>query len=41
MSQAAVSRPYTPGASISEVTRAKVLEAARKLGYLPNLLASR
>ncbi len=36
VSQSAVSRTFTPGASVSELTRRKVLEAARKLGYRPN-----
>ena len=36
VSQSAVSRAFTPGASVSEPTRLKVLEAARKLGYRPN-----
>ena len=36
VSQSAVSRSFTPGASVSELTRRKVLEAARKLGYRPN-----
>ena len=39
VSQAAVSRAFTPGASISEGMRAKVLIAAKELGYRPNLLA--
>lgn len=39
VSQSAVSRTYTPGASVSEATRAKVEEAARKLGYRPNAIA--
>jgi DNA-binding LacI/PurR family transcriptional regulator len=39
VSQAAVSRTFTPGASISEKTRSKVLEAAIDLGYRPNHLA--
>ena len=39
VSQSAVSRTFTPGASVSEVTRAKVQEAARKLGYRPNAIA--
>lgn len=34
VSQSAVSRTYTPGASVSEPTRRKVMEAAEKLGYL-------
>jgi DNA-binding LacI/PurR family transcriptional regulator len=36
VSQSAVSRSFTPGASVSEITRAKVMDAARKLGYRPN-----
>ena len=36
VSQSAVSRTFTPGASVSELTKRKVLEAARKLGYRPN-----
>lgn len=39
MSQAAVSRAYTPGACVSEATRQKVFAAARQLGYRPNLIA--
>ena len=39
VSQSAVSRTFTPGASVSEATRAKVEEAARKLGYRPNAIA--
>ena len=39
VSQAAVSRAFTPGASISQATREKVLQAAQVLGYRPNLLA--
>ena len=39
VSQSAVSRAFTPGASVSEVTRAKVENAARKLGYRPNAIA--
>lgn len=39
VSQSAVSRTYTPGASVSEVTRRKVEEAARMLGYRPNAIA--
>lgn len=39
VSQAAVSRAFTPGASIAEATRGKVLQAAESLGYRPNLLA--
>ena len=36
VSQSAVSRAFTPGASVSEDTRRKVMEAARKLSYRPN-----
>lgn len=36
VSQSAVSRAFTPGASISEATRRKVMEAAMQLGYRPN-----
>ncbi|WP_322060168.1 LacI family DNA-binding transcriptional regulator [Paraburkholderia sp. J63] len=39
VSQSAVSRTFTPGASVSEETRRKVLAAAKKLGYRPNALA--
>lgn len=39
VSQAAVSRAFNPGASISENTRSKVLRAAEELDYRPNLLA--
>jgi DNA-binding LacI/PurR family transcriptional regulator len=39
VSQAAVSRTFTPGASVSEKTRAKVLAAAEQLGYRPNVIA--
>ncbi len=39
VSQSAVSRTFTPGASISWKTRAKVLAAAKELGYRPNAIA--
>jgi len=39
VSRAAVSRSYTPGASVSAKTRAKVLAAAEELGYQVNHLA--
>jgi DNA-binding LacI/PurR family transcriptional regulator len=39
VSQAAVSRTYTQGASVSQETREKVLAAARELGYRPNAIA--
>lgn len=40
VSQSAVSRAFTPGSSIAERTRAHILEAARKLNYVPNSIAS-
>ena len=39
VSCAAVSRSFTPGASVSAKTRAKVEDAAHALGYSPNMLA--
>ncbi len=39
VSQSAVSRTFTPGASISPKTRAKVLAAAKELGYRPSRVA--
>jgi len=39
VSQSAVSRAFTPGASVSEKTKSKVLLAANKLGYRPNAIA--
>lgn len=39
VSQSAVSRSFTNGASVSEITRNKVLKAAAKLGYRPNAIA--
>lgn len=39
VSQSAVSRTFTRGASVSEETRTKVLAAAKELGYRPNALA--
>ncbi len=39
VSQAAVSRAFNRDTSISDKTRAKVLKAAKELGYRPNLLA--
>ena len=39
VSQSAVSRVFTPGASSSKRTGEKVLNAAAKLGYRPNILA--
>ena len=40
VSQSSVSRSFTPGASVSEATQAKVQKAAAELGYRPNRLAS-
>ena len=39
VSQSAVSRVFTPGASVSEGTAEKVRKAAAELGYRPNVLA--
>lgn len=39
VSRSAVSRVFTPGASVSERTALKVREAANALGYRPNVLA--
>ncbi|MEP5729878.1 MAG: LacI family DNA-binding transcriptional regulator [Sulfitobacter sp.] len=39
VSQSAVSRVFTPGASVSPKTALKVREAAMELGYRPNVLA--
>jgi LacI family transcriptional regulator len=39
VSQSAVSRVFTPGASASKDTREKVLRIAKELGYRPNILA--
>lgn len=40
VSRSAVSRTFTEGASVSAKTRAKVEQAAERLGYSPNALAS-
>lgn len=40
VSQSAVSRAFTPGASISQTKRERILEAARKLNYVPNSIAA-
>jgi DNA-binding LacI/PurR family transcriptional regulator len=40
VSQSAVSRCFRPGGSIAPETRARVLKAARELGYQPNAIAS-
>jgi DNA-binding LacI/PurR family transcriptional regulator len=39
VSQATVSRAFTPGASISDRARKKIEAAAAKLGYQPNIIA--
>ena len=39
VSQSAVSRSFSPGASVAEATRARVVAAAKTLGYRPNALA--
>ena len=40
VSQSVVSRAFTPGTSIAAATRTKVIEAAHKLNYVPNSIAS-
>jgi len=40
VSQSVVSRAFTPNSRIADTTREKVLEAARKLNYVPNSIAS-
>ena len=40
VSQSAVSRCFTKGASISSRTKLRVIEAAKKLGYKPNISAN-
>ena len=39
VSESAVSRTFTPGASASAATRERVLKAAEELGYRPNFIA--
>lgn len=39
VSQSAVSRCFTPGASVAKSTRAKIMEAVDALGYRPNAIA--
>lgn len=39
VSRSAVSRAYTPGASVAPATRERIAAAAREVGYRPNLLA--
>ena len=40
VSRSAVSRAFTPGASVSARMRKRVEDAAKDLGYSPNVLAS-
>src|SRR3569623_1235520 len=40
VSQASVARAFNASPSISEETRQRVLDAARKLNYVPNSIAS-
>lgn len=40
VSQATVSRAFTPGASLAPTTRDRVLKAADQLNYIPNSIAS-
>jgi DNA-binding LacI/PurR family transcriptional regulator len=40
VSQSAVSRAFTPGSSLAEDKRLRIVEAARKLNYVPNSIAS-
>lgn len=39
VSQSAVSRTFTPGASVAPGTRQRVMEVAREMGYRPNAIA--
>jgi DNA-binding LacI/PurR family transcriptional regulator len=39
VSISAVSRAFTPGASVAPTTRSKILRAAQALGYQPNVMA--
>jgi len=39
VSQSAVSRAFTAGASVAPATRARIMQAATDLGYRPNALA--
>ena len=40
VSQSAVSRAFTKGASVAPATREKIMAAAAALGYRPNAIAS-
>ena len=39
VSESAVSRTFTPGASVAPATRERVMQAAARLGYRPNAIA--
>lgn len=39
VSASAVSRAFTPGASVSDEKRARIVRAAKELGYRPNVMA--
>ncbi|MBP0617406.1 LacI family DNA-binding transcriptional regulator [Jiella mangrovi] len=39
VSQSAVSRAFTPGSSLAEEKRLRIVEAAKKLNYVPNSIA--
>ena len=39
VSQSTVSRAFSPGASLSQAKRQRVLDAAKALGYRPNAIA--
>lgn len=39
VSQSTVSRAFTPGLSIAPETRKRIFDAAKALGYRPNLIA--
>ena len=39
VSQSAVSRAFTPGASVAKATKERIIEAAKTLGYQTNLMA--
>lgn len=39
VTRSAVSRTFTPGASVAELNRAKVMRAAKKLGDQVNIIA--
>jgi len=40
MSTSAVSRSFTPGAPVSDITRTRIQDIARRMGYRPNRLAT-